>query len=712
MAGPLEVAGELDLVAKARMTPMTSAGVRGLAAELVDRDDLPQFLESPKAAADPDASALLMLAIATAGHPPSTDQAARVLPFVSDSEIFTVLVGATVGDRVTMLLDLVESGHMSDMRDGIALFLCAELLGESPPLPRLLTQMRLVGRRCYEPIPRWLLGVAASRVGDQNTVQALSHCIEEGAAPLAAKVADEVRRSFAGPPADVLPERPRLKAVSGFTVRRPAQKVSRNAPCPCGSGRKYKKCCLKADETRLLDPSPVAGLTMREYIAQAGQHMSLGDFGLLPPHQLLGLDFESLPSQHLLVAVRRLASFAFWDEAERAMDLLAERSDLPSEMDGYREELIGDALMAKAIDVALRQAAKLDDPDNLYDGFRLGLALAKDDSHILAEIEASAAVGLAANPDDPYVVPYALLPNYPALGIMTARGMIDPERDLDSVTLLDAIEEARDRLGLPPGDPFGDHYELMAGHHFDELDVAAEAQALTAENEVLAEELGELRQRLNAASARSRETERSLQAATERLAAAESVAAEARAMGEANGARSKGPDPEALRRKVEDLQRLVRDGNEQRRALRRQLAGTRERVQEDRPTSDRTTRRLPGDKERAQGESADDALETELDAPIRAEVLIPVFEDRARSAIGDAPLNVARGAVETAGGLAAGTEHAWRGAKQLRIAQGIYSARVGLHHRLLFELDPDNGRLVVLELILRRDLERRLARYR
>jgi len=29
------------------------------------------------------------------------------------------------------------------------------------------------------------------------------------------------------------------------TVRRQDQKVGRNAPCPCGSGKKYKKCCGK-----------------------------------------------------------------------------------------------------------------------------------------------------------------------------------------------------------------------------------------------------------------------------------------------------------------------------------------------------------------------------------------------------------------------------------------------------------------------------------
>ena len=33
----------------------------------------------------------------------------------------------------------------------------------------------------------------------------------------------------------------------GTTVRRQSEKIGRNAPCPCGSGKKYKKCCGRAD---------------------------------------------------------------------------------------------------------------------------------------------------------------------------------------------------------------------------------------------------------------------------------------------------------------------------------------------------------------------------------------------------------------------------------------------------------------------------------
>jgi uncharacterized protein YecA (UPF0149 family) len=32
---------------------------------------------------------------------------------------------------------------------------------------------------------------------------------------------------------------PKVTALKGKT-----KKIGRNAPCPCGSGKKYKKCCL------------------------------------------------------------------------------------------------------------------------------------------------------------------------------------------------------------------------------------------------------------------------------------------------------------------------------------------------------------------------------------------------------------------------------------------------------------------------------------
>ena len=41
---------------------------------------------------------------------------------------------------------------------------------------------------------------------------------------------------------DLFPERNR------YTYKREEKKIGRNEPCPCGSGKKYKKCCALANE--------------------------------------------------------------------------------------------------------------------------------------------------------------------------------------------------------------------------------------------------------------------------------------------------------------------------------------------------------------------------------------------------------------------------------------------------------------------------------
>lgn len=38
-------------------------------------------------------------------------------------------------------------------------------------------------------------------------------------------------------------------------TRREGRKIGRNDPCPCGSGKKYKKCCLEQDRRKMADPA-------------------------------------------------------------------------------------------------------------------------------------------------------------------------------------------------------------------------------------------------------------------------------------------------------------------------------------------------------------------------------------------------------------------------------------------------------------------------
>jgi len=36
----------------------------------------------------------------------------------------------------------------------------------------------------------------------------------------------------------------RVVSGKGETITRPGSKLGRNDPCPCGSGKKYKRCCM------------------------------------------------------------------------------------------------------------------------------------------------------------------------------------------------------------------------------------------------------------------------------------------------------------------------------------------------------------------------------------------------------------------------------------------------------------------------------------
>ncbi len=36
-------------------------------------------------------------------------------------------------------------------------------------------------------------------------------------------------------------------------------RIGRNAPCPCGSGKKYKKCCMDKPSLALLKPESILG---------------------------------------------------------------------------------------------------------------------------------------------------------------------------------------------------------------------------------------------------------------------------------------------------------------------------------------------------------------------------------------------------------------------------------------------------------------------
>jgi len=211
------VEAEAALRQAARAAPLTRAGI----AELADRlragaDDLSEVLED----ADGDAAVALMLAGALVGQPPSADQVARFIAPMSHMAALPILVGCAAGDRVGMLVDVAASGRLSHERASLALFLAVELLGDAPPPPGLLTQLRLHAREPLSSEAGVTLGMAASGVSDPGVRAVAAEWIELASLCGGERLQTEMRRLLAGPLTAVLPEREPPRVVSGYTVRR------------------------------------------------------------------------------------------------------------------------------------------------------------------------------------------------------------------------------------------------------------------------------------------------------------------------------------------------------------------------------------------------------------------------------------------------------------------------------------------------------------
>lgn len=54
-------------------------------------------------------------------------------------------------------------------------------------------------------------------------------------------------------------------------------KTGRNDPCPCGSGKKYKRCCLEKDEAAASAAREAAGASAAASPLRAIGSVSLGD---------------------------------------------------------------------------------------------------------------------------------------------------------------------------------------------------------------------------------------------------------------------------------------------------------------------------------------------------------------------------------------------------------------------------------------------------
>ncbi|MEO8551477.1 MAG: SEC-C metal-binding domain-containing protein [Kofleriaceae bacterium] len=629
-----------------------------------------EAIEAAITAFDHEQAALLALARART-RPVPVELVGRILPGIELAAIANALIAIATGDKVVLFDVIVEKRFPLTKEacelEAIVLYAAwkAGALRE-----RIIPELRRLGARSMTAEGYALLATIGASIDDANTTTALKPIATFAKEYAKAVAADDkamsatVDQAIAALPAEVELSR------GGFTVR--AQKLpGRNDPCSCGSGQKFKKCC--ADKP-VAAASPIPGLAWDEFLA--GDKITIEHIQQLEVRDVLQISFEKLQLKPLVAVIRGLADAHAWAHAERGIAELERRDDAAEWLDDSREWLIQAALRCGPAQQALAKAhiAKLSaKPRAHYD---LEAAIERGPGDAWTELVQRARLVIAStNKLDDVDLAYALLRSEPALGIVFARACIGTLRVDDADALLDAVEDARDRMNLPPVDPA-----------WDVLDALTTKVKRTKKT---GEDPGALKEQLASSTARADQLERSLSQLRNELASERTKPA-------AELMRDTGKQSE-LDGRIEELEGLIREGQAERRDLRKQL-------------EDASTKR-PAEEPRGR-RAIDDADEGVDDLAIAARgVTLPRFDRKFTDALAEVPGPVASEAMRTIGALTAGDGFAWKGVKQAKdMVRPLLMMRVGIHHRMLFRCD--DGVLDVMDLITRETLLTTLKRIR
>ncbi|MEB2312495.1 MAG: SEC-C metal-binding domain-containing protein [Sorangiineae bacterium] len=467
-------------------------------------------------------------------------------------------------------------------------------------------------------------------------------------------------------------------------LRRAAERVGRNDPCPCGSGKKYKRCCEAKHQDR--EASPFAGMTMDEALADPGRHGDPRIIEKIPEDQLGGLELARLAVPQLASLVRRAYDLARWELAEAALAEFGRRAEEPDfHFDEVRAELVHALVEAKEYDRLAAQLAAVEDAaDPLYAAAGLVLAKGRAQPEALERLEQLLRVELDHGQCMMEVAEILRVGGLPALALALFRACaFEQLSDADLDLLAEDTEAVRADLGLAAHDPVVEaHLELL-----ERLDAERGAPDLI---EQKARQNAALLAELRAAREQLRELE------VERSAARTASGPDAQHHGALDD--PGGEQVVSLKRKLARLKSEIRAQQDERRELRRRLREERE----ERPAAP------PGpDREAPGAEEPDDSAALPDERSLK-----PVeFGDAFRRSLTGIEPKLALKAQEQAVRFAAYDPAMWRHAKKLADFEDLYSLRVGIHHRLLLRRTAEGG-VEVRELLTREQHDVAVARYR
>jgi hypothetical protein len=480
-------------------------------------------------------------------------------------------------------------------------------------------------------------------------------------------------------------EKPANTLAAGTTLRRAVPRIGRNEPCPCGSGKKYKHCCIEKDQERLHHSSDVAGFTREQVEADPEQHLTLARLEKTMPGDVLQYDPKKIPPDLLQHYFARLAGFSLFDRMAEAFEMVGFSKDLK---DVWKFDLFFVTRAGRA-DIARRMLKWHPDAAAIEKDLKPGtrLLLAQDEPARYLELLDDLARQALLTEDSQKLEEFAfgiLESKHRALGIFVARSMVPLIQRKDAVFLFNQILEARDKLNLSPDDPFSDIMDQRladqeAGDDKKTVELRKTQRLLeikAQEVRELKDSLGRMQKEITRREWQHEKTEHSAPTPADDAALAE------------------------MRNRMEELKARLKNRHNERNELRRELQKAHAVLDEMRQKSG------PLMHEENHGPDVEDSLLLPQTEPEVQPVRLMEFPKHFLQALAPFPRHVARAAMIMIGRLAAGEPAAFVGALRLKATPNVMRQRIGSDYRLLFRLWPE--RLEVIDLINRKDLERRI----
>ena len=502
-----------------------------------------------------------------------------------------------------------------------------------------------------------------------------------------------------------LPERrPPTVIGGGETIRRSVPKRGRNEACHCGSGKKYKRCCLERDRALLADASPHEGITRTQIQENPGIIDDPGVIHDLRSYEVMKLEPGKLATVQLVAAYRRAVAFGLLEMALAMLEERSARTDAPPMDKGHFIDLMEAALDRSNLEIARRALDHVPETDRYLDDEELKLQFGlAEDPGLLETLEARCRKALSRTADEEpgsnghllCDLTHHLNRRFPALSILFARAAVQerPEFVLDNVTLRDMVFEARSELGLEPWD---DPIDVSIEQNEDTLEGREQDRAEAMEAQSLRDQLADAGDQVREAVRSLADKEaalKKLQGELDTMTAAHREEVSAKRPSEPAHTAA-GETLARYRRQIENMKAEISSKQEEKRLLTRELERER-----------RRSRQLQAPQHsRPQGPAPTDDPVPEIPVETARPILIPEYDNGFREACRKSNASLAASALKAVAAFAAYDSSIWRHSRGIRKLTNVYRVRINHKYRLLLRWIPGQS-LTALDLIHRRELE-------